>query len=202
LVTMVAIFGTAGVLPTEFESGSFYALLPRPISRTQVFLGKLLGALIVLWGLSLAMTGGLALSFILFLKLPPGFGWVVLLYPLGPTALAVLAFALSTRMRAMGAGFLTIFLSFVAGILPALDRAALGYGRLWLKAVVGLFEVLLPLGALPNWQSKWVGLIDGRGALDQAASSLLSPQLLTPWAFAWILLIFFLGARSFQRRNL
>jgi ABC-type transport system involved in multi-copper enzyme maturation permease subunit len=212
LVTMVAIFGTAGVLPTELESGSFYALLPRPISRVQVYLGKLLGTLIVLWGLSLTMTGGLALSFGLILKAyPPGFGWVVLLYPLGPTVLAILTFALSTRMRAMGAGFLTIFLSFVGSSLPSLQPLAIDFGKSWAKVLVAVAQVLLPIASLPNWQSQWrdaairAGLdltAVGGSAAEGAAKVLISDQILVPWAVAWLFLVLALGAFSFQRRNL
>ncbi|MEZ0327620.1 MAG: ABC transporter permease subunit [Fimbriimonas sp.] len=155
--TIVAVMISTRLLPDEIRQRTLYPLLARPVSRLDLLLGKLLGAIAVSWFsfLMLALLTGVAL---LMFRVP--FELVMLQYlfvkMMGLAMVCALGLTLSTFMTPAAAATLTMILAFASAMISrALYMAGSGQPSMtWLyKIVNGVVPQvhLFDLGALATY---------------------------------------------------
>ena len=107
----LAIFGTIGLLGSELENRSIYTLISKPLSRTNIFFGKLFGILLALLFYAVIMMVAAQVFF-----LASGAGLQLSLFPAAAVGFlnfiifSTLALLLSVRSRPILAGVLSMII--------------------------------------------------------------------------------------------
>lgn len=132
LSSLASIFLMMGLIPNEITRRSIFLLIAKPLSRTDIFLGKLFGG----WGAVFLFNFILGLSFTFFVFLAGApfmfkFLIVTLISGLVPILFGAIAFVFGTLFRSTAVGFFSIVTLFLSSDLGNL----LIYGLLtiWLK---------------------------------------------------------------------
>jgi ABC-type transport system involved in multi-copper enzyme maturation permease subunit len=171
--TIVAVLTASRMLPEEIKQRTLYPLLARPISRLDLLLGKLFGAILVTWisFLMLAALTGLALA-----TFHVGFETLMLQYliakMLGLALLCAVTMTLSIYMTPSGAATMSFVFAFGSSMI--VRALVMGYEGSP-PAMQGFFKLLN--AALPQY-----GLFDLGG---RAANSGWAPVPL--WVFGALL---------------
>jgi ABC-type transport system involved in multi-copper enzyme maturation permease subunit len=116
--TIIAVITASRILPEEIKNRTLYPLLARPISRFDLLIGKLLGAIVVTWIAFLILAALTALALAMF---HVRFEWIMAQYVLGKMlGLAVLcsvSLALSTVMTPPAAATMGFVLAFGSSMI-------------------------------------------------------------------------------------
>jgi ABC-type transport system involved in multi-copper enzyme maturation permease subunit len=212
VLALGAAFLAAPSIANDVESGVVLAMLPRPIRRSDLVLGKWLGLatlIAVFAGLACGMEfviSNLALSYV-----PPHPILAVVFVVAEAITVMTLALALSSRLPAMTGGISVVILfglTWMGGITGAVGAA------FHVKAIrtVGLVSsLLLPTDGL--WRAaiynlEPVALVVAGGASQREASG--NPFFVKSgpatayliWAAAWLIAVLAVGIWSFNRREL
>jgi ABC-type transport system involved in multi-copper enzyme maturation permease subunit len=199
-------------IAADIESGIVLAILPRPIRRSQVVLGKWLG-LLVLVAAYAAASGVLELIGIRWATgyLPPNPFGAILLVAAEGTVLMTLTMLLSTRMAPMTAGIIALVLFFVAWI----GGIALGVGEAFdnnvIRAIGNASRLLIPTDGL--WRGAVFELepdvvLNGVRSAGRAAAGIpfaalnSQPVSYLAWVALWLAAVLGLSTWSFARRDL
>jgi len=116
--TILAVLTTSRLLPEEIKNRTLYPLLARPIGRSDLLMGKLLGAVLATWigFLSLALLTGVALS-----TFHVQFELVMLQYlvakMMGLVVLCAVSLTLSTIMTPAAAATTSLILAFGSSMI-------------------------------------------------------------------------------------
>lgn len=125
--TIIAVLTASRMLPEELKNRTLYPLLARPISRFDLLLGKLLGAIAVTWVAFLILSGLTAVALATF---HIRFDWLMLQYlpakMLGLAVLCSVSLALSTVMTPSAASTMSFVLAF--GSTMMIRALVLAYG--------------------------------------------------------------------------
>lgn len=208
LVTGAAVFLAAGSISGEVESGSLHVLLPRTITRTQLYLGRLLALVLLTVGFGIALAGGVGLTLILTGPgWPPGFGWVLLFFAVPPLFLVVLAQALSTRLGTVGVALIGVVAWVLAQVGTVMEAMGAGVRNATLESAGILVSLLIPVDAVYRWMTeRWTEAMGPVGALLRTMDTALLTQKpsvwMLVWAAGWALLVTWLGIESFRARDL
>jgi Cu-processing system permease protein len=119
IMAFLAIFSAIGTISTEIENGILQAILPRPIRRTEIFLGKFIGHSLVLIFFALVIFVGIAVM----VKTMLGFSLInlpqaLLLFVLQPILLLSVTMLGTTFLPTLGNGaavFLLYSLAVIGG---------------------------------------------------------------------------------------
>ena len=110
--TIIAVMTASRMLPDEIKNRTLYPLLARPISRFDLLLGKLLGAIAVTWAAFLLLAALTAVALAMF---HVRFEWIMAQYlvvkMLGLTVLCAVSLALSTLMTPSAAATMSFVLA-------------------------------------------------------------------------------------------
>jgi ABC-type transport system involved in multi-copper enzyme maturation permease subunit len=211
VIAVGASFIAAPSIATDVESGIALALLPRPIRRSDVVLGKWLG----LAGLVAAYAiFTYALQFLvvwLVVGYTPPHPVLAVLYVIGEgIVLMTLALLASTRLAPITGAIIAVVMFGVAwmgGIAAAIGVAFDNVVLANIGVVVGL---LLPTDAL--WRNAIYNLEPIAALAAAGQSRMLSanpffvasppPAANTLWAVAWVLVVLGVAMLSFERRDL
>src|SRR5205085_3994950 len=202
----------APAIASDIESGIALAILPRPIRRSEVLMGKWLGlaALVVLYaGLSgvLEMVG----IWIATGYLPPTPAAAIVLVAAEGIVLMTLALLLSTRMAPMTGGVIALVLFFVAwigGIALAIGQVFgndtiinIGVGSRLLIPTDGLWH-----GAIFYLEPSDILAAARVAGRARAGNPFFADQPLAfkyiLWVIAWLVAVLGLANWSFARRDL
>lgn len=225
VLTVLVAFMFSGVLalgstlvasPTiagDIESGVILSIVPRPIRRSEIVMGKWLGltCLVIAYA---AMSGVLELVAI---KLgtgyaPPNPAGAIVFVAAEGIVLMTLTLLLSTRMAPMTAGIIALVLFFVAWI----GGIALGIGQALGNDTIANMGVasrlLLPTDGLwhgaifslePDFVLHGVEFAGGRAASSNPFFATASqPVAYLGWVVAWVAGLLGLATWSFARRDL
>ncbi len=205
-------FLAAPALASDVESGLLLAILPRPIRRAEVVLGKWLGlALLVI--VFVFAVGGAELTLIRLITRyvsPHPFEALAYLGAEGLTLLT-LALLLSTRFPPIAGGIVAIALfglSWIAGIAVTVS-SSLGNASV-LEAATAV-SLLMPSDGL--WRGALAALepaafqmasATSRGALEFGPFTVSGPPppAFLLWSGAWVVAVLAAAVASFQRRDL
>jgi ABC-type transport system involved in multi-copper enzyme maturation permease subunit len=211
VLALGAAFVAAPSISTEIESGVILAILPRPIRRSDVVIGKWLGLIVLLalyagvaWGIEFVLAK-FALNYV-----PPhpieAIGFIML------EGIVVLTATLlgSTRLPAMTCGIIILVLfgmAWVAGIVGGVGAA---FHSRTVENIGTVSSLVLPTDAL--WRGAIYNLEPAAMIATEGASRAsrgnpyFSPSPPTTaymiWVFAWIAAFLGLAAWSFRRREL
>lgn len=208
LITGAAIFLGAGSISGEVRDGSLHVLLPRSITRTQYYLGKLLALICMTLTFGGLLSGGVGIiSALVGPGFPPGYGWALLSLALPPLFLVVLTQSLSTRMGTAAAAIVGI----VAWVLAEVGMLLEGISSITLNESLRsggiLISLLIPVDAVYRWfTDRWIAAMGPVGAIQRSLNGMLTgstPSLwMLLWAAGWFLAVAWLGSRSFRTRDL
>jgi ABC-type transport system involved in multi-copper enzyme maturation permease subunit len=212
---VLALGSTLVAAPTvasDIESGIALAILPRPIRRSELLMGKWLGlaALVILYaagsGLLELLGIWLATSYT-----PPHPILTLLFVAAEGIVLMSLALLLSTRLSPMTGGVIALVLFFVAwigGIALAVGQAFsndtiinIGLGSRLLIPTDGLWH-----GAIFNLEPSQVLTLAKAAGRARAGNPFLAedplPAAYIAWCVAWVIGVLGLANWSFARRDL
>lgn len=115
---IVAVLTSCRLLPEEIKQRTLYPLLSRPISRLDLLIGKLLGAVIVTWIAFLMLCALTAVALTTFhVQFYPIMGQYVIAKMMGLVVLCALSLAFSTYMTPQAAATLSFVLAFGSGVI-------------------------------------------------------------------------------------
>jgi len=207
LVVVAGVFFGAGSIGTEIESGSMHLLLPRTITRTQVYLGKIMAQAFLIGSFSLVLVLGVGLAqAVSGPGWPPGWHWILLGFMLPPICLSVVAVGLSTRLSTVPAGLIGLFAFILAQagtiietIAATIDSEVLSLWGIGISLVV-------PVDAIYRWTiAQWVAEIGPAGLLIRTMGGLSGPTpsaWMLAWVVGWLIAVAGAGVWSFQTRDL
>lgn len=202
-------FLAAPAIAGDIESGVALTVLPRPIRRSDVLLGKWLG-LSVLLTIYAVGAGGLEL---ILVKLITGYAPPEPLIALGfiafqGIALLTLALALSTRLASITGGIVALVLYGIAWLAQPGMTAATIFHNQGLEDACTVVTLLVPTGGLwrgaafalePVLVAAMSGTTEGANPVTVATPP--TPPFLL-WAAGWVIVVLLLGIRSFAKRDI
>lgn len=211
VLALSAAFTGSSSIAAEVESGIAQAILARPVSRTEVVLGKWLGfaALITLYAGAVSLIELDLVRWITGYNVPHFWPFIGFLAAEG-IVLMSLAVLFSTRLSTITGGVIAVSafgLAWIGGIVGGFGQA---FNNDAVHAVGTLSRLLIPTDGL--WRGALYSLepavyITAQNSVRQsAANPFYAPAYPAPaylvWAAAWIVVVVGLAVVSFQRREL
>lgn len=181
----------------DFLNGTFYTLLPRAFSRTEIYLGKLLGLVLYFWALTWAALTLMVLLFgLLFGTLPSGLPALYLLLPLQSILVLLLTYLLSVFIaptRVVSATWVTLVLLAVVlpGVAASIEEPTVH------STLANLAGWLFPQEGIPAWSQALTGNLSA--STESVTSWFLQEGWQTYWAPGWAALVTGLGLWRFRR---
>ncbi|GAC1389920.1 MAG: hypothetical protein NVSMB31_06320 [Vulcanimicrobiaceae bacterium] len=201
-----------GALSTgsEIENGTLLAIVPRPISRSEIMTGKWMGNAILLAAYATLIAGSEFLVVANTTGYIPPHPAIAIGYLIAQALLVLtVTMTLSVRLSAIAAGFVTIVLFGlawmvgVAGVIgsalhnTALHQAALIVSLIiptdgvWRAAVFALEPVAMAAAASP-----------GQGASNPFVTAAAPTQAYLIWCLTWWIAVLLSGMLLFKRRDI
>lgn len=206
-----AAFLGAPTIAGDVESGLVLALLPRPLRRLDLVLGKWLGLAILLAGYAVLSSGGELLVVKLVTGYVPPHPAPAIAY-ITAEGLVVLTVALlfSTRLAPITGGIIAVVLFGVAWIAGIAQAVGAAFNNTAITNAGAVVSLLLPSdglwrGAIFNLQPGVLTAVAGStpAARANAFSVVAAPSVpYLIWAVAWVVVILGLAALRFSRRDL
>lgn len=211
VIAVGSAFVAALAIAADVESGVMLALLPRPIRRSDVVLGKWLGLAALIAGYAVfAYSLQFAAVWLAVRYLPPQPIAAVVYVTAQGLVLMTLALLLSTRLTAITGGLVAVVcfgIAWIAGIAQALGVA---FENTVLTNVGTIISLLLPTDAL--WRNAIFNLEPVAAIAAAGGSRFLAvnpffvaappPAAYAFWAIGWSVAVLGLGIYSFQKRDL
>jgi ABC-type transport system involved in multi-copper enzyme maturation permease subunit len=210
VVATSAAFLAAPAIGGDVESGTLLAILARPTSRVDVYIGRWLGLALIVT-VYLVASSLLAIAVVAFVSgyVPPSPALAVAFLLVEALTVMTLALTLGTRLPSIGAGAIALGLfgfSWFAGVLGAV---AVIFEAESLRPATDLLRTLIPTDLM--WRGVIYALepeivIAGLRAFGGEANPFFSaappaePQV--AWSLAWIALVAAAGIVLFDRREL
>jgi ABC-type transport system involved in multi-copper enzyme maturation permease subunit len=204
-----AAFLAAPSIASDVESGVALVILPRPIRRGTLVLGKWLGlaALLVLY---VAGAGGLELFFVRLVTgySPPHPAIALGFIALQAIALMTLALALSTRLPSVTGGVVALVLFGIAWISQAASSLAGLLHNTSVEQACTVISLIVPTGGL--WRGAAFALepvlLAAMSATESGANPITVPSPPTTaflvWVGCWIAGVLGVAIWSFERRDI
>jgi ABC-type transport system involved in multi-copper enzyme maturation permease subunit len=208
--SLAAVFVAAPSISGDVESGIAFAMLPRPIRRSDLVLGKWLGLTLLIGGYTIATTGLLFLIVSVLTGYAPPHPLAALAFLTAESVvLLLLALLGSTRLSPMTGGIVVLVLFGVAWIGGIAEGVGIAVNSTSVTNAGLATSLLLPTdglwrGALFNLQP---AVLTAAGGGREAAANpfLVSAPPSTAyliWAAAWMAIVLALTILSFVRREL
>jgi ABC-type transport system involved in multi-copper enzyme maturation permease subunit len=209
--SLAAVFVAAPSIASDIESGIALAMLPRPIRRSDLVIGKWLGLSILIGGYAIGTMGLLyGIVFVLAGYLPPH-PIVALLYLAGEcVALLMLSLLGSTRLAPMTCGIVGLVLFGVAWIGGIAEGIGIALNNSSVTNIGLTSSLLLPTdglwrGALYSLEpAALISLASGAGRAAAANPFLVGAPpsaAYVVWAVAWMAIVLGLTILSLGRRE-
>lgn len=211
VIAVGAAFIAAPSISSEIESGILLAILPRPIRRRDVVLGKWLGlaALVAIYA-ALAY----ALEFLavrLVIGYAPPHPILAVAYVIGQgIVLMTLALLASTRLAPTTGGIIALVLFGVAWMAGIAEAIGVAFENTVLANIGVIVGLIIPTDAL--WRNaiynlEPIAMIVGQGGqriLSANPFFVASPPPIANviWAVAWVVVVLGLAMYSFEKRDL
>jgi ABC-type transport system involved in multi-copper enzyme maturation permease subunit len=117
LGALVAIFIGTGLINKEIEKRTVLVLIPKPLSRAELIIGKHLG----LWGVLAVLVGVMGILYI------AGLSWVKITYPSGTIAVSLLYLLLELGLLVAAAIAFSVFTSSLLATLMTFGLYLMGH---------------------------------------------------------------------------
>jgi ABC-type transport system involved in multi-copper enzyme maturation permease subunit len=211
VIVVGASFVAAPSIAGEIETGILLAILPRPIRRRDVILGKWLG-LVVLVAIYAVFTYALEfLAVRLVVGYAPPHPIEAVLYVIGEAiVLMTLALLVSTRLAPMTGGIIAVVLFGVAWMAGIAEAIGIAFENTVLTNVGVIVGLAIPTDAL--WRNAIYNLEPIAMIVAQGSERILSanpffvasppPIANVIWAATWVVVVLGLAVYSFEKRDL
>ena len=146
---LLAIFMAAGTISQEVEQGTLQSILAKPVSRTQVVLGKWLGGTLML-ATYVAVTGAVAAGIVWWQAgyLPAQLPLGLLLLTLKTTLLYSLTMVGSSLVPAITTGIVMLIVYVVANVTGMIEQVGVAIGSETMVRIGVIASLLIPSDAL------------------------------------------------------
>ena len=212
IIALGAAFLAAPAIASDIDSGIVLAMLPRPIRRLDVVVGKwlALAALIAAYTLIVcAVVFAITRTFVDYL--PPNPLFAALFIAWEGVALLTFALACSTRFGPIACGIIGVVLFGLAWTLGVAQQIGLVFENQTIVNIGVISSLILPTDGL--WRGALYALEPA--ALLAAGGATARAQVGNPfmiggppttafliWAVLWVVAVLALAVYSFQRRDL
>ena len=208
ILAVGSAFLAAPSIAADVESGLALALLPRPIRRSDVVLGKWLGMAALL----AAYTALVSLLELVVIRAVTGYTpphpVVAVLFLIGQAVvLLTLGLLASTRLPSITGGIIALVLFGVAWIFGIVTQVGATFHNATITTAGTVVSLVLPTdglwhGVQYNLQPAAITALanaQGEGGIVTGAAP-TTPYIV--WAVAWVVVMLLLAVRSFARRDL
>ncbi len=208
ILAVGSAFLAAPSIAADVESGLALALLPRPIRRSNVVLGKWLGMAALLAG----YTALVSLLELVVIRVVTGYTpphpVVAVLFLIGQAVvLLTLALLSSTRLPSITGGIIALVLFGVAWIFGIVTQVGATFHNATITTVGTVVSLILPTdglwhGVQYNLQPAAItAMANAQGETGIVAGTAPTTPYIV-WAVAWVVVMLYLAVRSFARRDL
>jgi ABC-type transport system involved in multi-copper enzyme maturation permease subunit len=209
-----AVFIAAPVIAAEVESGVLLAVLPRPLHRNELVLGKWLGVALLVGGYATFTAGAEFLAVGLLVGYTPPHPLAAIAFLVGQSlVMLTLALLFSTRLAPMTGGIIALALFGLAWMGGIAQTIGVALNSDTVRNVGLATKLVLPAdglwrGALYNIQPSFVDALERASYTDGDPSRnpffVIAPPSVAyvAWAVAWLVLVLSLAMFSFRRRDL
>jgi Cu-processing system permease protein len=208
MVSVTAVFASVGAISAEVDTGVISAVVARPIRRSELVLGKFLGLASMLVVYSALLNGAVILLAVHFVRAPLT-DWPLGLAMLAAEPLFLLSLAMLGTARlptlangvlcaaAYGIGLVGGFIEQIGGLLSNHTMMNLGV----------VSSLLVPLDAIHRKALTYLLppglLITGGGPPGVTVGESTTPSMwMVAYAAGYVILMVWLAARAFRRRDL
>lgn len=205
LTALVAIFTSAGAIATEVEQNTLHAIVPKPLMRWQVLVGKCCG----LGAMSAAFAIATTVALLILTWLFAGFySWSglqsALLLGLLGILLTCVTVCASTMLSTLTAGVTVIMLYGLALVGGMVEQLGILLDNLVMQNIGIISSLLLPSDALWRMAAQRLNvqelaILAGGGPFLGASQPSV---IMLFWALAYITVAVLLGVRAFSRKDL
>jgi ABC-type transport system involved in multi-copper enzyme maturation permease subunit len=208
ILAVGSAFLAAPSIAADVESGLALAILPRPIRRSDVVLGKWLGMSALLAGYT-ALVSLLELAVIRVVTgyTPPHPAAAVLFLIGQAVVLLTLALLGSTRLPSITGGIIALVLFGIAWIFGIVTQVGATFHNATITTAGTVVSLILPTdglwhGVQYNLQPAAItALSNAQGETGLVAGAAPTTPYIV-WAVAWVVVMLYLAVRSFARRDL
>jgi ABC-type transport system involved in multi-copper enzyme maturation permease subunit len=203
-----AAFLAAPAIASDVDSGVALAILPRPVRRMDLLLGKFLGLAVITIGF-VFLTGGVEFAVVHAVTgyAPPHPLEALAYISAGAVVLLALSLAGSTRFSPIAVGIVAVALYGVSWIGQVADAVAAAYHNGAIRTACTIISLLIPSGGM------WRGAIYNLEPAILAAASaqvgvnpitVTSPptQAYLIWTAGWIVAVLASAIAAFNRRDI
>jgi ABC-type transport system involved in multi-copper enzyme maturation permease subunit len=203
-----AAFLAAPAIASDVDSGVALAILPRPVRRMDLLLGKFLGLAVITIGF-VFLTGGVEFAVVHAVTgyAPPHPLEALAYISAGAVVLLALSLAGSTRFSPIAVGIVAVALYGVSWIGQVADAVAAAYHNGAIRTACTIISLLIPSGGM------WRGAIYNlEPAILAAASAQVSVNPITVtspptqayliWTAGWIVAVLAAAIAAFNRRDI
>lgn len=207
IIALAAVFASVSTISGEIDSGVAYAVLARPIRRSEVVLGKFLGLGALLAGAALVLDGAVV-GLAVWQIHSPVTQWpaALALMAFEPLILLGLAILGSTRLPTLANGVLCVAvygIGLVAGFIEQIGGLIGSATMVQIGIVTSLFT---PLDAVHRAALSRLlpgGLLFAQGSPGVGIGESTTPSVwMVVYAVGYVVLAVWLAARSFSKRDL
>lgn len=205
LTALVAIFTSAGAIATEVEQNTFHAIIPKPLMRWQVLVGKCCG----LGAMSAAFAIVTTVALLLLTWIFAGFfSWSglqsALLLGLLGVLLSCVTVCASSLLSTLTAGVTVIMLYGLAMVGGMVEQLGMLLDNQVMQNIGIISSLLLPSDALWRMAAQRLNvqelaILAGGGPF---VGSSQPTAIMFIWALVYITLAVLIGARAFARKDL
>lgn len=208
ILALAAAFLGALSTGAEIENGTLLAIVPRPIHRVEIIIGKWLGNAVLLAAYALVIA---ALEFAAVRAttgyLPPQPAQTIVFLIAQSLVILTLTMALSVRLPAIAAGFTTVVLFGVARISGIIDAFATVFHNDGIRTASTAISLVMPSDGL--WRAAAYSMAPAIMRASNAPNNVnpIVPSAPPPvafyiWCVFWLIAVLGAGIGSFQRRDI
>lgn len=149
IVSLLAILSSAGLISSEIENGTIHSIIPKPVRRSEIVLGKFLGQGIFLAVYSAVIFGAVYAIIVALTGMQlPGIWRPMLLFILQPLVLMSVALLFSTIAGTIASGVAVFMLYAVAVIGGMIEQIGLFINNIYLEQAGIVSSLVMPVDAL------------------------------------------------------
>jgi len=209
ILSLGAAFLGALSIGTEIENGTLLAIVPRPIRRIEIAIGKWLGNLVLIGGYAAIIAGAEFLVVFWMTGYLPPHPAVAIAYLIAQSALVLtLTMCLSVRLSAVASGFATIVLFGVAWIGGIAGTIATALHNASVHQATVILSLIVPTDGI--WRGA-VFALEPAAMVATIASSQQSNPFITGappapayliWCMFWFVVVAGVGIAQFSKRDI
>ena len=202
-----AAFLAAPAIASDVESGVALSILPRPVRRIDLLLGKFLG-LAAVTIVFVFLTGGVEFAVVHAITgySPPHPIEALSYIAAGAVVLLALSLAGSTRFSPIAVGIVAVALYGVSWIGQVADAVAAAYHNGAIRTACTIISLLIPSGgmwrgAIYNLEPAMLAAVSAQVSVNPITVTSPPTQAYLIWTASWVVAVLAVAVAAFKRRD-